>query len=163
MSPLLAQLALELAQVEPGERALDLFCGAGLFALHLARAGAQVTGIETHRGAINDAIWNAKANRLSATFRAGDAGRELARFGAGDFDLILLDPPRAGARECLDSLFKIAPRRLIYVSCDPATWARDAKILRQNGYLLRRAVPFDLFPQTAHIEVVSLFERSLAM
>lgn len=159
MSPLLAQTALELARVQSGERALDLFCGAGFFALHLARAGAEVTGIESHRGAIRDAIWNARHNRLGADFRAGNAPQELARFGRGDFSLILLDPPRAGARECLDSLLHIAPQRLVYVSCDPATWARDARILGENGYVLRRAIPFDLFPQTAHVEVVSLFER----
>lgn len=159
MSPLLAQTALELAEVESRARALDLFCGAGFFALHLARCGAIVTGIETHRGAIRDAIWNAQHNGLKAHFRAGDAPRELARFAKGNFDLILLDPPRAGARECLPALLKIAPRRLIYVSCDPATWARDTKVLLSGGYALRRAIPFDLFPQTAHVEVVSLFER----
>lgn len=161
MSPLLANAALELAAVRAGERALDLFCGAGFFALHLARAGALVTGIETHRGAIRDAIWNASHAGLQAQFRAGEAEKELGRFGEGDFELITLDPPRAGARECLPALLKIAPRRLIYVSCDPATWARDAKILGESGYELRRAIPFDLFPQTAHVEVVSLFERSV--
>ena len=160
MSPLLAQTVLEMANVQNEQRALDLFCGAGFFALHLARAGAIVTGIETHRGAIDDANWNAKNNGLSAQFRAGDASKELARFNTGEFDLIVLDPPRAGARDCLPALLKIAPARLIYVSCDPATWARDAKILSENGYTLRRAIPFDLFPQTAHVEVVSHFERA---
>ncbi len=159
MTPPLAGAVLELAAVKTGERALDLFCGAGFFALPLARAGAQVTGIETHRGAIRDAIWNAEHNGLKADFRVGDAPREVARFGRGDFDLVVLDPPRSGARECLEALIRIAPSRLIYVSCDPATWARDARILGENGYQLRRAIPFDLFPQSAHVEVVSRFER----
>ena len=160
MSPLLAETVLEMADVQEGERALDVFCGAGFFALHLARADADVTGIETHRGAVRDAIWNAKNNALSAHFRDGEANQQLARFGPGDFDLMVLDPPRAGARDCLGSLLKIAPRRLIYVSCDPATWARDAKVLSENGYVLSRVIPFDLFPQTAHVEVVSQFERT---
>ncbi|HEX9997223.1 MAG TPA: 23S rRNA (uracil(1939)-C(5))-methyltransferase RlmD [Abditibacterium sp.] len=159
VSPLLAQTALEMAQVEPGQRALDLFCGAGLFALHLARAGAVVTGIEFHRGAIKDAIFNAKQNGLKADFRAGDAARELKKHRRGDFDLILLDPPRAGAASCLPDLVRLAPARLVYISCDPATLARDAGFLGQNGYKLQRAVPFDLFPQTAHVETAALFVR----
>ncbi|MBW3635297.1 MAG: 23S rRNA (uracil(1939)-C(5))-methyltransferase RlmD [Armatimonadetes bacterium] len=158
ISPLLALGALELAEVKAGQRALDLFCGAGFFALHLARSGADVMGIETHRGAIRDAIWNAKNAGLKAQFRAGDAARELGRFKRGDFDLILLDPPRAGAAACLESLQRIAPQRIVYVSCDPATLARDAKTLC-GGYVLRRALAFDLFPQTAHVETVALFER----
>lgn len=159
MTPQMASAVLELANVKKGEHALDLFCGAGFFALHLARAGADVTGIETHRGAMRDAIWNAERNALKARFRAGEAERELSRFGPGDFDLIVLDPPRTGARDCLSALLRIAPKRLIYVSCDPATWARDAKILLENGYALGRVIPFDLFPQTSHVEVVSSFER----
>ena len=159
MSPLLARAALEMCEVKPGETALDLFCGAGLFALHMAREGARVTGIEFGAGAVRDAIWNAKHNNLSAQFRAGDAARALKRFGRGDFDLVLLDPPRAGALDCLDSLLEIAPRRIVYVSCDPATLARDAKVLCRGGYCLSRAIPFDLFPQTAHVEVVARFDR----
>ncbi|PQV62577.1 23S rRNA (uracil1939-C5)-methyltransferase [Abditibacterium utsteinense] len=159
MSPLLARAALEVGRVQGGEKALDLFCGAGLFALHMARAGALVTGIESNRGAVRDAIWNAEHNDLRAEFRAGDAARELKKFKKGDFDLVLLDPPRAGARECIDFLPQIAAQRIVYVSCDPATLSRDAKLLAARGYQLRRAIPFDLFPQTAHIEVVALFER----
>ena len=159
IAPFLAQTALEMAQIQPGQRALDLFCGAGLFALHLARAGALVTGIEFHRGAIRDAIFNAKTNHLKADFRAGDAARELAKFKPGDFEVILLDPPRAGAANCLPDLVRLAPARLVYVSCDPATLARDAQFLGQNGFQLRRAAPFDLFPQTAHVETAALFVR----
>ena len=158
MTPILANAALELSQVQSGERALDLFCGAGLFALHLARAGAKVTGIESHRGAIEDAKFNAAQQNVSARFMAGDAARELRKFKRGDFDVITLDPPRAGASECLEALLDIAPTRLVYVSCDPATLARDAKVLSAGGYDLKRAIPFDLFPQTAHVETAVLFE-----
>lgn len=158
IAPLLAQSALELAAIQKGQRALDLFCGAGFFALHLARAGAEVVGIETHRGAIRDAVFNAQTASLKIRFQSGDAARELERFGRGAFDLILLDPPRAGAASCLESLLRIAPQRLIYVSCDPATLARDAKVLCNGGYVLTRVQPFDLFPQTAHVETVALFE-----
>lgn len=159
VSPLLVQTAVQMAEVQPGQRALDLFCGAGLFALHLARQGARVTGIETHRGAIRDATFNAKQNGLKAEFRAGDAGRELKKFAGGDFDLILLDPPRAGAAECMNELVRLAPPRIVYVSCDPATLARDAKFLTSRGYRMGRAVPFDLFPQTAHVETAACFTR----
>lgn len=158
----LARTALEMAQVERGHRALDLFCGAGFFALHLARAGAQVTGLETHRGAVRDARANAQANGLPARFIAGDAARGLQPFAPGDFDLVLLDPPRAGAAACLPALVRLAPRRMVYVSCDPATLARDARFLAQHGYELRRAASFDLFPQTAHVETAALFERNNA-
>ncbi|RYG73958.1 23S rRNA (uracil(1939)-C(5))-methyltransferase RlmD [bacterium] len=160
ISPWLVQTALVMAQVQRGQKALDLFCGAGLFALHLAREGAVVTGIETHQGAIKDATFNTGHNGLSAKFRAGDAARELGKFRPGDFDLILLDPPRAGAAECLPALARLAPERLVYVSCDPATLARDAKFLTDNGYELQRAIPFDLFPQTAHVETAALFTRA---
>ncbi len=172
ISPHLALAALELSQVQRGEKALDLFCGAGFFALHLARAGAEVMGIEANRGAIKDAIWNLQLNSnlhpksgvpeitLNAKFRAGDAARGLQGFNKGDFDFVLLDPPRAGARECIDGLIKIAPKRIVYISCDPATLARDAKILTSRGYHMSRAIPFDLFPQTAHVEVVTRFDAT---
>jgi 23S rRNA (uracil1939-C5)-methyltransferase len=97
---------------------------------------------------------------LKADFRAGDAARELNKFKKGDFDLILLDPPRAGAADCLEALVRLSPLRIVYVSCDPATLARDAKFLGQNGYVLQRAVPFDLFPQTAHVETAAHFTKS---
>ena len=163
-TPLLLSTALELAQVQSGERVLDLYCGVGLFALALAKRGAVVTGIEYNARAIETARENAKRNGCDATFLAGDAARTLqkwrAQSGHERVDLVVLDPPRAGAKECLDEIVALAPRRIVYVSCDVATLARDVKILGARGFSLRRAVPLDLFPQTSHVETAALLEAS---
>ena len=187
---ILIEQVRRLAQVENGTRVLDLYCGAGLFALALAQNGADVTGIESGHQAIRDARRNAKLNGLRADFFADDAARALqkiARFGdektssaalrdastrraenparasqsAKPFDLIVLDPPRAGAADCLPSITKLRPARLVYVSCDAATLARDARVLASGGYELREVVPVDLFPQTAHVECVALFREKI--
>ena len=149
----------ELAELERGQSALDLFCGVGLFALALARAGGRVTGIESHPAAVADAIHNAGANRLKAAFRAGDALGEVDRFAPGTFPVVVLDPPRAGAAGIAAKLARLAPNRLVYVACDPATLARDARALQELGFRAERAIPFDLFPQTAHVETVVSFSR----
>jgi len=157
LTPTLVETALGMAQIEHGQRALDLYCGVGLFSLAMARQGAQVLGIEAHSGAVRDAQFNALQNGLTAEFKAGDAAKLLSR-AAGSWDVVLLDPPRAGAAECLEALLKIGPQRIVYVSCDPATLARDLGNLREQ-YRLVEAVPVDLFPQTAHVETVALLQR----
>lgn len=154
-TPLLLETALRLADVHNGERALDLFCGVGLFALAMARVGARVLGIESGSNAVRDAVFNAAQNHLAADFQAGDAASALLDLEAGAWDLALLDPPRAGAMECMAPLASLKPRKIVYVSCDPATLARDIKLLTASGYILREAVPIDLFPQTAHVETVA--------
>ncbi len=161
LTPTLVDTALRMAHVQGGERALDLFCGVGLFALALARAGARVLGLESNRVAVHDARFNAQRNGLAAlaAFRASDAVTELKRLSADEWEVILLDPPRAGAADCLAELVRLRPRRIVYVSCDPATFARDVKILTAQHYHLAQAVPLDLFPQTAHIETVARLER----
>lgn len=160
LTPQLVATALELAEAGPGTRALDIYCGAGLFALSLARAGARVTGVEAHQGAVVDARNNAERLGLPATFIVGDAGREMEKFSPGEFNRVLLDPPRAGAAECVPGILKLAPERMVYVSCDPATLARDVKAFTGAGYELKRAVPLDMFPQTAHVETVVLLTRA---
>ena len=163
-TPLLLLTALELAQVQHGERVLDLYCGVGLFALALAKRGATVTGIEYNARAIETACENAKLNDCEAAFLAGDAARTLRQWrnqkDNARVDLVVLDPPRAGAKECLDEIVALRPRRIVYVSCDAATLARDVKTLAARGFQLRRAVPLDLFPQTSHVETVALLEAS---
>lgn len=174
LTPALLETALRLAEAGPGQRVLDAFCGVGLFSLALARAGADVTGIEVSRAAVRDARDNAARNALPAAFREGDAAREMNRLAHRAQNLkassrrapgkparepppeiVLLDPPRAGAAACVPALLRLRPRRIVYVSCDPATLARDVRALSAGGYRLARAVPLDLFPQTAHVETVA--------
>jgi len=172
LTPALVESALRLAEVESGSLAIDLFCGVGLFTLALARAGAKVLGIEEHPGAVRDARGNALRNNLNATFLRGDAARELRRLANRDRrsdslpapecsfaqgkrpDILLLDPPRAGAAACIEGIALLRPRRIVYVSCDPATLARDVRALAARGYRVDCATPFDLFPQTAHVETI---------
>lgn len=157
MAPLMADLVGEMAGEVGGQRILDLFCGAGLFALHLARAGANVCGVELSAKAIEDARFNAQNNELNADFRVGDAAKSLKKWGKGAFDVVVLDPPRSGAREAMAAIERLAPPKIVWVSCDAATFARDVKSL--SHYQLRRVVPLDLFPQTPHIETVALLTR----
>lgn len=154
----LVETAMQALDPQSGERILDLFCGVGLFALFAARSGAEVLGIETNPQAIRDARGNAKHNGFGIDFKVGEAARELAKLQAGAWDKVLLDPPRDGARECLSELLRLQPKRIVYVSCDAATLARDLKVLSEQ-YQLMRATPLDMFPQTAHVETVAMLER----
>jgi 23S rRNA (uracil1939-C5)-methyltransferase len=144
------------------EQVLDLFCGMGNFSLPLARRGGHVVGVEGFEPAIEQARANASANKLgNLTFQAADAGSALAAFfPAKAPDVVLLDPPRSGAYAVCRELSKAAPARIVYVSCDPATLARDLVPPLHSGYRLARTRPIDLFPQTWHTESVSLLERT---
>lgn len=161
LTPQLADVVRHFAGAPFGQgRALDLYCGVGLFGLLLARDGWQTHGVEFSRSAIEDAKGNAQRNDLPARFTTGDAARELTRCveKRETFDLVVLDPPRAGAKECVAPLLKLCPARIIYVSCDPATLSRDLKMLSAS-YELRRATPLDMFPQTGHVETVAWLQR----
>jgi 23S rRNA (uracil1939-C5)-methyltransferase len=154
----LVETAMQLAALQKGMRVLDLFCGAGLFGVFAAQAKACVEGVDVRE----HLTANARLNGLTAQGSQENAARFLHRAvkSGRKYDVVLLDPPREGAASCLDSLIQIAPSRIIYVSCDPATLARDVKVLAKRGYQLKRAVPFDMFPQTAHVETVTLLELS---
>jgi 23S rRNA (uracil1939-C5)-methyltransferase len=138
-------------------RLLDLYCGAGAFALPLAAKVAEVVGIEEHPGAVTDARVTAEQNGIgNARFETGLVERVLERLNQR-FDGAILDPPRRGCHpQALAALLRVAPARLVYVSCHPATLARDLKILTSGGYHVIRVHPVDLFPQTPHIESVSM-------
>jgi 23S rRNA (uracil1939-C5)-methyltransferase len=140
-----------------GERVLDLYCGAGNFALPLARRGAVVHGVERDPLAVEAARANAARLGFAATFTAADATAALAALTPGGVDAVVLDPPRAGARDAVPEIARLGPRRVVYVSCDPATLARDARTLAQRGYGVVRVQPVDLFPQTYHVETVAEF------
>jgi 23S rRNA (uracil1939-C5)-methyltransferase len=140
---------------------LDLCCGLGNLALPAAARGGRVTGVDLDGQAIVQARENARRLGLSATFIHDDAAAAvLALAGAGRrFPLVLLNPPRAGAREAVAAIPALSPSRILVVSCDPATLARDAAALAAAGYRLDAVRPVDLFPQTAHVETVARFSR----
>jgi 23S rRNA (uracil1939-C5)-methyltransferase len=156
---LLVSRALRLLDPQPGERVADLFCGIGNFSLPLARRGAQVIGFEGNALLVERARENAVANGLVAQFEVADLFQpNLAAYGR--FDKFLIDPPREGAISLVHALPDDWPRRIVYVSCDPATLARDADVLvHQKGFQLFSAGVVNMFPHTAHVESIALFER----
>lgn len=155
----LIRLVLEGLQPQSDEEAMDLYCGAGTFTLPLARSCGWVSAVESYGPAVRDLRRNLeKANLTNVDAVGGDAGRQ---FPDTDADIIVVDPPRAGlAEEVVMQLSEQPARALAYVSCDPATLARDVKRLEAAGtYRLEKATPVDLFPQTFHVECVCLMTR----
>lgn len=160
----LVRRALSLLDPAPGERIADLFSGVGNFALAIARRGATVLGLEGNWKLVARAAANAAANGLghAAEFRTSDLFRldETEVKSWGRFDRMLIDPPRDGAAEVVKSLGEDAPHRIVYVSCNPATLARDAAILvHVRGYRLSAAGVLNMFPHTSHVESVAVFDR----
>ncbi len=160
----LVSRALRLLGPQPGERIADLFCGLGNFTLPIARSGADVLGIEGSAELVARARENALRNQLPKARFDVDNLFEMTpeKFAAlGHFDKLLIDPPRSGAIEVVKSLPEAgAPQRIVYVSCDPATLARDAEVLvHVKGYRLKAAGVANMFPHTAHVESIALFER----
>ena len=152
-------LAMDFAGT--GETAVDLYCGTGTIALCLARRFSNVWGIETVSQAIHDAQINAAHNGLPAQFIRADAAEGLAALLQRGVDpaAIVVDPPRKGLSPTLADALKTS-RRVVYLSCNPATLARDIKLLRQNGFSLSRLAAVDMFPRTAHIECAALLQRT---
>lgn len=149
------------ANLQGTECVYDLYCGIGTIALFLAKQAKQVYGIEIVPQAVADAIENAKRNAIeNATFLLGAVEDVLPKEELPKPDLVVLDPPRKGcAQSLLDTIVTLQPQKVVYVSCDPATLARDLKYLLQKGYEMIKAQPFDLFPQTAHVETVVLLSK----
>jgi len=162
LNRLMVARAMELLDPKPTDRALDLFCGLGNFSLPLARRTAAVAGVEGDAALVARARANAARNGIENTaFHAADlAGASPAGdWSRAHYDIVLLDPPRAGAREILPIAVASRPRRIVYVSCHPGSFARDAGILRgQLGYRLAAAGVMDMFPHTSHVETIALFE-----
>ncbi len=161
---LMVSRALALLAPQAGERIADLFCGLGNFSLPIARSGAQVLGVEGLASLSRRAQENAEVNGLAdrARFQTADlfACDEQAVAAWGKLDKMLIDPPRAGAYAVVRALPQSGgPKRLVYVSCNPATFARDAAVLQEKGYQLKEAGVMNLFAQTAHVELVARFER----
>ncbi len=161
---LLAELLSLVTEGEEGERALDLFCGVGFFAVPLARRFAHVIGVESDPRAVHFARLNAQANGVrNCQFVNERVHAWLVREGGrlGPVDLVVLDPPRAGlSRALIRALMRLMPERITYVSCNPTTLARDLKGLRASGYLVSSIVALDLFPQTFHVETIVKLRRA---
>ena len=161
----LVRRALRLLDPQPGERIADMFCGLGNFTLPIARSGAQVVGIEGSPALVERGRQSARSNGLADRVEFGVANlfectpESLARLGR--FDKMLIDPPREGAVELVKALGEDAPLRLVYVSCNPATLARDAAVLvTLKGYRFVAAGAVNMFPHTAHVESIAVFERA---
>ena len=153
--------AKEFAGLTGRETVIDAYCGTGTIGLTMASAAGRIVGVEINRDAVADAVENAKRNGIAnAAFHAADAGEFMEAMAArGETaDVVVTDPPRAGCSgKFLHSLLKLAPARIVYVSCNPETLARDLYTLVKGGYKVRRIRPVDMFPYTSHVEcVVSL-------
>jgi 23S rRNA (uracil1939-C5)-methyltransferase len=165
LNRLMMSRAMRLLSPQKGERIADLFCGLGNFTLPIARSGAQVVGIEGSASLLQRAAQNAAHNGLAANTRFSVMNlfemNEETLAKLGHFDKMLIDPPRDGAFELVKALGADAPKRIVYVSCNPATLARDAEVLvHQKGYVLKAAGVMNMFPHTSHVESIALFERA---
>ena len=163
MAEQLYALAGEAAGLQGWERVFDLYCGTGTIGLTLATKAGEVFGLEVVEDAIRDAIANARANQVpNASFFAGDTRLALGDLvaKAGKPDVVVLDPPRAGlSAKVVRRVIETAPKRIVYVSCNPTTLAPNAAQLAEAGWKLKHVTPVDMFPQTPHIECVALLER----
>ena len=159
---LLVETVAEWATLKGGERVLDIYCGNGNFSIPLSGKASSILGVEGCPSSVESATRNCAANGVgNAFFQCSDAVHALERFiSRGEsFDLVLLDPPRTGAKEAAVLIPEVGAKRIVYVSCDPVTLARDLSILKRKGYEVIRVRPVDMFPQTYHIESVTLLEH----
>lgn len=156
---------LELLSAGPGHRVLDLFCGIGNFSLPIAQHAGSVVGVEGDAGLVARARANARRNSVdNASFYTADLYGDLPAEAwlQGGYDMALLDPPRSGAQQMLAVLSRLGIRRIVYVSCYPGTLARDAgELCNEHGYALVSAGVMDMFPHTAHVESIALFEKKV--
>ena len=157
-------LAAEVAGLTGDETLLDLYCGTGTIGLTMAHRVKKLIGVEIVAPAVEDARRNAQANGIeNATFLCSDAAKAAARLERqGEHpDVVIVDPPRKGCDPALlETMAQMAPSRIVYVSCDPATLARDCQRLTALGYAVSRVIPVDMFPRTPHVETVCLLTKS---
>ena len=155
--------AIAWLDIQPGDRVLDLFCGMGNFTLPLAKRAAQVVGIEGVAALVAKAQYNAQYNSLkNVTFFHENLDEDVTRqpWAKQGFDKILMDPARAGAAGVLQHIIRLAPQKVVYVSCNHATLARDSEAMLAAGYHITSLAMLDMFPHTGHLESMALFERS---
>ncbi|MCC7200978.1 MAG: 23S rRNA (uracil(1939)-C(5))-methyltransferase RlmD, partial [Gammaproteobacteria bacterium] len=162
LNRLMVARAVSLLDPQPADSVLDLYCGLGNFSLPLARRAASVVGVEGDASLVARARANAERNGLgNVSFHVANLASDLrgSPWLERGYDLVLLDPPRAGAAEVLPAVVAARPRRIVYVSCHPGTLARDAGVLvHEHGYRLTAAGAMDMFPHTAHVESIAVFE-----
>jgi 23S rRNA (uracil1939-C5)-methyltransferase len=146
--------------VNKESRVLDLYAGVGNLTLPLATSAKEALGIEENRMAIEDARFNAERNGIrNCDFIQGRVEDVLMSWKRKKPDLIVLDPPRTGCKTILDQVIRLKPQKIIYVSCEPATFSRDLRLFSERGYCLQKLGLIDMFPQTFHMEVVSLLQK----
>jgi len=160
----LYRTALDFAQLDGSENVWDLYCGAGTISLFLARSAKSVHGVEIVASAVENARVNASENHIdNADFTVGKSEEifpDRVRKSRESVDVVVVDPPRRGcAPELLEAIASVGPKRIVYVSCDPATLARDLRILCAKGYRLTKVQPVDMFPETSHVETVVLMSK----
>lgn len=161
---LLYEKAIACAQLTGEEKVIDAYCGTGTIGIIASKQAKEVLGVELNKDAIKDAVINAKRNEIkNIKFVNDDAGKYMVSLAEKKetVDVVIMDPPRSGSDEAfLSSVVKLGPKRVVYVSCGPDTLARDLKYLTKKGYKVTEATPYDMFPMTAHTEVVvSLIRR----
>ena len=159
----LYEKAIACAKLTGKERVIDAYCGTGTIGIIAAKHAREVLGVELNKDAIRDAITNAKRNDIkNIRFVNDDAGKYMVSLAERkeNIDVVIMDPPRSGSDEAfLSSVVKLAPKRVVYVSCGPDTLARDLKYLTKKGYKVEEAIPVDMFPFTSHVEMVCLLSR----
>jgi 23S rRNA (uracil1939-C5)-methyltransferase len=155
----LVQTVLQFSEVNAENRVLDLYAGAGNLTLPLAMESGEVLGIEENRMAFEDAQFNAERNGVkNCHFVHGRVEDAFSDWKRERPDLIVLDPPRTGCKTILDQVVRLEPKKIIYVSCEPTTFARDLRLFSERGYSLQGLSLIDMFPQTYHMETVGLLQ-----
>lgn len=155
--------AMEFANLTGKETVIDAYCGIGTIGIVAAKKAKQVIGVEVNRDAVHDAIANAKLNDTkNIRFYCADAGEFMVDMASNGekADIVFMDPPRAGSDKAfLSSVVTLSPKKIVYISCNPETQARDLSFLVRNGYKVRKIQPVDMFPHTAHVECIALLTR----
>ncbi|MBR5136511.1 MAG: 23S rRNA (uracil(1939)-C(5))-methyltransferase RlmD [Clostridia bacterium] len=157
---LLYQTAIDLAEINDSDLVVDAYCGIGTIGIIAADKAWHVVGVENNKSAVKDAVINKRENGLTnMSLYCRDAGEFLEAMANDneEVDVVFMDPPRTGStRQFMDSVIRLSPRRVVYISCNPETLARDLKYMCSRGYAATRAIPFDQFPWTEHTECVAL-------
>jgi 23S rRNA (uracil1939-C5)-methyltransferase len=156
----LYKTAIDMAKLSSKDKVIDAYCGIGSIALSLAKTVYKVFGIEVISSAIKDAKKNARINNIRNTFyEVGQAETVIQKWKEYNFDCIFIDPPRKGCSKVfIDTLIDMKIPKIVYISCNPATLARDLEYLIDGGYSVKEVTPVDMFPQTTHVESVTLLE-----
>ena len=161
---ILYQKAIEMAQLTGKERVIDAYCGIGAIGIIASKHVKEVISVELNKDAVKDAITNSKINgSKNVRFYQGDAGKFMVNMAERkeSVDVVFMDPPRAGSDEAfLSSIVRLKPKKVVYISCNPETLARDLKYMEKNGYKAVKAVPVDMFSWTVHVETVCLLSRN---